>query len=68
MADALVSLVATLALGAEEDMTIPVCRHWVVRPNDQDSEDDINAICALETYEEDWHQPIIEYLKWKTSK
>jgi len=27
MADALVSLVATLELGAEEEMTIPVCSH-----------------------------------------
>jgi len=27
MADALASLTATLALGAEEDILIPVCRH-----------------------------------------
>jgi len=63
MANALPSLTATLALGAEEEMTIPVCSHWVVPPDDEDSEEDVNVICALETDKEDWHQPIIEYLE-----
>jgi len=31
MVDAPASLAATLALGAEEEMTIPVCSRWVVR-------------------------------------
>jgi len=53
MADALASLAATLALGVEEEMTIPVGSHWVVLPNEQDSEEDTNAICVLETDEED---------------
>jgi len=63
MADAFTSLTATLALGAEKDMTIPVHSSWVVLPNDEDSEEEINAICALETVEEDWCQPIVEYLE-----
>ena len=28
-----------------------------------DSKEDANAICALETDEEDWRQPIIDYLE-----
>jgi len=53
MADTLASLIATLILGAEEDMTIQVCSCWVVPPDDEDSEKDINMICALETDIED---------------
>ena len=63
MADALASLAATLALGVEEEMTIPVCSRWVVPSDEEDSEEDANAICALETDEEDWRQPIIKYLE-----
>ena len=63
MADVLVSLAATLALGAEEEMTILVCSRWVVPPDEKDSEEDANAICALEADEEYWRQPIIEYLE-----
>jgi len=49
MADALVSLATTLPLGAEEDMTILICSHWVAPPNGEDSEEDVNVICVLET-------------------
>jgi len=58
---ALASLAAALALGPKEESTTPVCRCWVVPPHDEDLEENINAICALETNEKDWHQPIIEY-------
>jgi len=63
MADALVSLTATLALGAEGEMTIPVYSHYVVPPDDEDSEEDVNMICVLETDSENWRNPIIEYLE-----
>ena len=63
MADALASLAATLTLGAEGEMTIPVCNRWVVPLDDEDSEEDVNMICVLETDAEDWRQPIIEYLE-----
>ena len=46
---ALASLVATLALGAKEDMVILVCSRWAVPPDDEDSEEDVNVICSLET-------------------
>jgi len=63
MADAQASLTATLALGVEEGMTIPVCGCWVVPPNNEDSEEDVNMICVLEIDTEDWRHPIIEYLE-----
>ena len=53
MADAIVSLTATLVLGAEEGMTIPVYSRWVVQPDDEDSEEDVNMTCVLETDAED---------------
>jgi len=63
MADVLASLAATLTLGAEEGMTIPVCSCWVVLPVDEDSEEDVNMICVLEIDAEDWRQPVIGYLE-----
>jgi len=60
MADTLAS---TLALGAEKEMTIPVCSRWVVPPVEEHSKKDANAICTLEIDEEDWRKPIIDYLK-----
>ena len=63
MADTLANLAAPLALGAEEGMTIPVCGCWVVPPDAEDSEEDVNMICMLEIDTEDWRQPIIEYLE-----
>ena len=63
MADAIVSLTATLVLGAEEGMTIPVCSCWFVLSDNEDLEEDVNMICVLETDAEDWYQPIIEYLE-----
>ena len=63
MADAIVSLTATLALGAEEGMTIPVCSCWVVLLDNEDSEEDVNMICVLKTDAENLRQPIIEYLE-----
>ena len=44
-------------------MTILVCSCWVVSPEEENLEEDANAICALETDEEDWRQLIIDYLE-----
>jgi len=54
MANAPTSLVATLALGAKEDMTIPVCSRWVILLNDEDIEEEVKVICVLVIEEEDW--------------
>ena len=63
MANILANLTTTLALGIEEDMIVPICSFWVVPPNDEDSQEDINVICVLKTNVEEWRQLIIEYLE-----
>ena len=63
MVSALASLVATLALAAEEDMIIRVCSRLVIPLDDEDSKEDVNVIWALEIGEDNWHEPIIEYLE-----
>jgi len=62
VADALANLAATLALGAEENMNVPVCNRWVVAPIDEELEKDVNAVSAQEVDGEDWCQPLIDYL------
>ena len=59
MADALANLAATLALGAEESINVPVCNRWVVAPLTEESEEEVNAVSAQEVDEEDWCQPLI---------
>jgi len=53
MADALTNLAATLALGAKEDMIIPVCGKWVVTPSEEESAKEINAVSVYEVQKED---------------
>jgi len=62
MADALANLAATLALGATEDITIPVCGRWVVTPSEEESVQEINAVSVYEVQKEDWRQPLFDYL------
>ena len=47
MSGALTSLTVTLALGIEEDITIPLCSQWVVLPNDEDLKEDITRSMIL---------------------
>ena len=63
MADALANLAATLALGAEESMNVPVCNRWVVAPLAEDSEEEVNAVSLQEVDEEDCRQLLIDYLQ-----
>jgi len=63
MADALANLAATLALGAKEDMTIPVCGRWVVTPPEEESVQKINAVSIYEVQKEDRCQLLIDYLR-----
>jgi len=52
-ADALASLIATLLLRAEEGMTVLVYSHWILLPDDEDSEENGNTISVFETNAED---------------
>ncbi|XP_074304558.1 uncharacterized protein LOC141639296 [Silene latifolia] len=63
LADALANLAATLALGAEESMQVPVCNRWVVSLLEGEKNVDItNMICVYTVDEDDWRQPIIDFL------
>jgi len=53
MADALANLAATWALGAKEDMTIPVCGKWVLTPSKEESAQEINTVSVYEVQKED---------------
>ena len=63
MVDALANLVATLVLGAEEDMTILVCSKWVVTSSEDEFMKEVGAISVYEVKKEDWRQSLIDYLK-----
>jgi len=63
MADVLTNLAATLAIGAEEDMTIPICGKWVVTPSEDELIQGVNAVYVYEVEKEDWRHPLIDYLK-----
>ena len=43
-------------------MTIPICGTWVVRPSEEESTQEINAIFVYKVRKEDWRQLLIDYL------
>jgi len=63
MVDTLAALSPTLALGVEENITVPVRNHWVIPPDDEDSKENVIVICVFEIEVEGWCQLIVEYLK-----
>ncbi|XP_074298577.1 uncharacterized protein LOC141629485 [Silene latifolia] len=64
LADALSNLAATLALGAEEVTTIPVCNRWVVPPLEGgEIAKSSNMISVYQVDNDDWRQPIIDFLE-----
>ena len=63
MADALANLVATLALGVEESILIPVYSWWVITsPADEDVKE-VKTAYVYEAGGEDWLQSLIDYLE-----
>ncbi|XP_074277875.1 uncharacterized protein LOC141601486 [Silene latifolia] len=63
LADALANFAATLALGAEESMQVPVCNRWAIPL--LETVEDIDTtymIIVYTTDEDDWRQPIIDFL------
>uniref|UniRef100_A0A803ML20 RNase H type-1 domain-containing protein n=1 Tax=Chenopodium quinoa TaxID=63459 RepID=A0A803ML20_CHEQI len=59
MADTLAGLAATLALGAEETMFVPICNRWVVAPEEYEAEneeiEEVNMITVCQIKKEDYH-------------
>jgi len=53
VADALVNMAATLALGTEENMNVPIYNRWVIAPIDEEFEKDVNAVSAQVVDRED---------------
>jgi len=58
-----VNLVETLALGAKESITIPVCGQRVVTPLVNEGVEEVKTVFVYEIEEEDWHQPLIDFLE-----
>ena len=44
-------------------MTIPVCNKWVIIPSEDELIQGVNAVYVYEVEKEDWHHPLIDYLK-----
>ncbi|KAL0368032.1 UNVERIFIED_CONTAM: hypothetical protein Scaly_1022100 [Sesamum calycinum] len=70
-ADALAKLASTLSM-TDKEARIPICKSWVIPPIFSDDEDDIfqeeenHVMEVFEVEEEDWRQPLVDYLKyWK---
>jgi len=63
MAGVLANLAATLALGLEQGITIPVCGQWVVTPPLDEGAEEVKIVPVSEIDEGDWRQPLINYLE-----
>ena len=63
MADALINLAATLALGTEKDMTIPISGKWLATLSEDELIQGVNGGYVYEVEKEDWCHPLIDYLK-----
>ncbi|KAI3450307.1 hypothetical protein Pfo_006972 [Paulownia fortunei] len=66
--DALENLTSTLAI-PEGEACVPICRNWVVPPIFEDEncdEDEENHVVEVfEVEKEDWHQQLVDYLKYE---
>ncbi|KAL0423268.1 UNVERIFIED_CONTAM: hypothetical protein Sradi_0861600 [Sesamum radiatum] len=68
--DALVKLASTLSK-IDKEAYIPICTSWVIPPifnNDEDNmfqEEENQVMEVFEVEEEDWRQPLVDYLKYK---
>ncbi|KAL0327878.1 UNVERIFIED_CONTAM: hypothetical protein Scaly_2220400 [Sesamum calycinum] len=67
-ADALAKLASTLSM-TDKEAHIPICKSWVIPPIFSDDEDDMlqeeenHVTEVFEVEEEDWRQPLVDYLK-----
>ncbi|KAL0308970.1 UNVERIFIED_CONTAM: hypothetical protein Sradi_5839300 [Sesamum radiatum] len=69
-ADALAKLASTLSM-TDKEARIPICKSWVIPPIFSDDEDDMlqeeenHVMEVFEVEEEDWRQPLVDYLKYR---
>ncbi|KAL0286982.1 UNVERIFIED_CONTAM: hypothetical protein Sradi_7134700 [Sesamum radiatum] len=68
-ADALAKLASTLSM-TDKNARIPIYKSWVIPPVFSDNEDDMfqeeenHVMEVFEVEEEDWRQPLVDYLKY----
>ena len=62
IADALANLATTLALSEEERVNVPVCNRWALTFTEEYTSE-TNAISVSVVEDEDWCQPLIDYLE-----
>uniref|UniRef100_A0A2N9F042 Integrase catalytic domain-containing protein n=1 Tax=Fagus sylvatica TaxID=28930 RepID=A0A2N9F042_FAGSY len=62
IADALANLATTLALSEEERVNVPVRNRWALTFTEEYTSE-INAISVSVVKDEDWRQPLIDYLE-----
>ena len=62
MADALANLATTLALSEGEKANVPICNRWVLSCTEEYASA-TNAISISIVEDEDWRQPLIDYLE-----
>ncbi|KAL0333075.1 UNVERIFIED_CONTAM: hypothetical protein Scaly_2209000 [Sesamum calycinum] len=68
-ADASAKLASTLSM-TDKEAHIPICKSWVIPPIFSDDEDDMlqeeenHVTKVFEVEEEDWRQPLVDYLKF----
>ena len=62
MADALANLATTLTLSKGEKANVSVCNHWVLSCIEEYASE-MNAISISIMEDEDWRQPLIDYLE-----
>ena len=63
-ADALANLASSLT-SSDEGIKVPLCKLWVLPLVTLDKDEDIeaNVVLVLKIDEEDWRQPLIDYLQ-----
>ncbi|KAL0395043.1 UNVERIFIED_CONTAM: hypothetical protein Slati_4470500 [Sesamum latifolium] len=68
-ADALAKLASILSM-TDKEARIPICKSWIIPPIFSDDKDDTfqeeenHVMEVFETEEEDWWQPLVDYLKY----
>ncbi|KAL0449371.1 UNVERIFIED_CONTAM: hypothetical protein Slati_1493500 [Sesamum latifolium] len=68
-ADALAKL-ASILLMTDKEARIPICKSWIIPPIFSDNKDDTfqeeknHVMEVFEIEEEDWRQPLVDYLKY----
>ncbi|KAL0394673.1 UNVERIFIED_CONTAM: Polyprotein P3 [Sesamum latifolium] len=70
-ADALVKLASILSM-TDKEARISICKSWIIPPIFSDDEDDTfqeeenHVMEVFEIEEEDWRQPLVDYLKYES--